>query len=342
MGRRVTSQDVAKHAGVSRTTVSFVLNNIEGVQISAETRERVVKAAQDLGYVPDATAQSLASGRTKTIGLVLNRAPHHIATDVYITQILDVLVEEVRKVGMRLLLEIVEETHPIEAYLDLVDSKRIDGVLFSGPRTDDQALQTLLEKGFPTVLMGDLPNSDFFTVDIDNRAAAYQAAEYLVSLGHRRIGMITNAAAHYTASRERLEGYKTALAHHQINCPENLIRFGDFTPESGHQQMLSLLSEPERPTAVFVASDAVAMGALAAIHEHGLRVPTDISLVGFDDVPLAQYLDPPLTTIHLPAQSMARLACQMLMELIQGHTPEEKQILLNTDLIIRKSCVSLQ
>jgi LacI family transcriptional regulator len=336
--KRATSQDVAKRAGVSRTTVSFVLNNVEGAAISVETRQRVIQAALDLGYFPDAAAQTLASGRSMTIGLVMNRSPRQIVSDTYITQVLDVLVEEVRLHGMRLMLEIVEDDRVVETYLDLVRSKRIDGILFSGPRLNDDALNALLEDGFPTVLMGSLPNSRFCFVDIDNRAAAHQATSHLTGLGYREIACITNAASSYTAALERLQGYRDALEERSIPFDEALVRYGDFSPESGYDGMRSLLEKRPIPRAAFVASDVVAIGAIAAIHEMGLRIPEDIALVGFDDVPLARYLDPPLTTIHLPTEEMSRLASRMIMRLTQGEQPDQCQVLLNTDLIIRKSC----
>lgn len=339
--KRATSQDVANRAGVSRTTVSFVLNNVEGVQISTDTRQRVLQAAVELGYFPDAAAQTLASGRSMTIGLVLNRSPHQIVSDAYITQVLDVLVEEVRHHGMRLLLEIVEDSRPSETYLDLVRSKRIDGIIFSGPRFDDDALKALLEDNFPAVLMGKLPNSPFCFVDVDNRAAAYQATMHLIRQGYRDIACITNAAAIYTAAVERLQGYQDALRESNILYDDSRVRFGNFSPESGYEQMLALLKNSPFPRAVFVASDVVAIGAIAAIRELGLAIPQDIALVGFDDVPLARYLDPPLTTVHLPTREMSHIAIRTIMELIQGQQPEQSQVLLKTNLVIRKSCGAL-
>jgi DNA-binding LacI/PurR family transcriptional regulator len=336
--KRATSQDVAKRAGVSRTTVSFVLNNVEGAAISADTRQRVMQAAVELGYFPDAAAQTLASGRSSTIGLVMNRSPHQIVSDTYITQVLDVLVEEVRQHGMRLMLEIIEDDRPAETYLDLVRSKRIDGIIFSGPRFDDEALNALNEDGFPTIIMGSVPDSPFCCVDVDNRTAACQATTHLLQLGYRDVACITNASSIYTAAVDRLKGYQDALAEAGIPYDERLVRYGDFSPESGYEGMRSLLIDGGRPRAVFVASDVVAIGAIAAIHEAGLHIPQDIALVGFDDVPISRYLDPPLTTVHLPAREMSRLACSMILQLIQGETPPDGQVLLKTNLVIRKSC----
>jgi len=336
--KRITSTDVAEQAGVSRTTVSLVLNNVQGVQISEETRERVIETAQQLGYVPNAAAQALASRRAQIIGLILTRNPHHISSDVFLNQILDGLITAAHEHSIRLLIDIVEVKHQQKAYLELVRAKRIDGLILSGPRFDDDALLSLQQDHFPTVLMGQLPSTDFFSVDIDNFSAAQQAVEHLVKLGHEQIACITNAAPTYTAAADRLKGYQQVLDNHEIPFAEDLVRFGDFDPESGYQQMKSLLGNGRRPTAVFVASDVVAIGAKAAIVEKGLSIPDDIALVGFDDVPLARYLDPPLTTVRLPASELATRASQMLIQLIQGETPAEQLVLLESQLIVRKSC----
>ena len=336
--KRTTSRDVADRAGVSRTTVSLVLNNVQGIQISEGTRERVFQAAQQLGYIPHAAAQALASRRAQIIGLILTRNPHHISSDAFLNQILDGLITAAHEHSMRLLIDIVEVQHQQKAYLELVRAKRIDGLILSGPRFDDDALLSLQQDHFPTVLMGQLPNTDFFSVDIDNFAAAQQAVEHLVKLGHARIACITNAAATYTAAAVRLDGYRQVLENHAIPFDEALIRYGDFDPESGYQQMKNLLSLDTPPSAVFVASDVVAIGAKAAIVEKGLKIPGDIALVGFDDVPLARYLDPPLTTVRLPASELATRASQILIQLIQGDPPAEKLVLLESQLIVRQSC----
>jgi LacI family transcriptional regulator len=350
--KRVTSLDVAKRAGVSRTTVSFVLNNVAGMQISEDTRNRVLEAARDLGYVPDAAAQALASGRSKTIGLLLARRPHVIASDIFLTQIMEVLVRELNHHGMRLLLEVVEDFENSDSYLKLVRSNSIDGVLYSGPRYEDPALGALVEHSIPTVLMGAPPHppeakntparspsgSPYYYVDVDNRAAALNAVNHLIHLGHTQIACITNARLTYVAASDRLQGYKDALKRHDIAFNGSLVRYGDFDPESGYMQMNSLLNSFPKFTAVFVASDVVAFGAMAAIREHGLRVPKDIALVGFDDVAVSRYFDPSLTTIKLPVVDLARYASEMLVGLIRGVTPDPSCVLLNAILVVRQSC----
>ncbi len=340
--KRVTSQDVADQVGVSRTTVSFVLNKVPGSQISDDTRRRVVQAAEELGYVPDAAARALASRRSQIIGLVLARGHHHLASDAFITQILDGLIDIVRQNEMRLLTDIVEPQHQEGTYLELVRAKRIDGIILSGPRFDDEALQALEGDGFPTVLMGQLPNTSLYSVDVDNYAAARMAVAHLINLGHTRIACITNASTTYTAAAERLRGYTEEIEAAGLHFHEELVRYGDFDPKSGYEQMKSLLEINPIPSAVFVASDVVAFGAMAAIREHGLAIPNDIALVGFDDVPFAKYFDPPLTTMRLPAIELAREASKLIIKLLKDEQPAQRHVILSTNLVIRESCGSNQ
>lgn len=339
--KRITSLDVAQHAGVSRTTVSLVLNNVPGVHITSKTRGRVIQAANELGYVPEAAARALASRRSQIVGLILTRNPHHIASDAFLTQILDTFTEKIRQQGMRLLLDIVEEAHHPETYMELARARRIDGIILSGPTFSDRALQTLEDEAFPTVLMGELPGSSFYSIDIDNYSAAKIAVDHLIKLGHTQIGMITNAPLAYTASTDRLRGYRQALDSAGLTYHENLIRYGDFDPQSGYEQMNLLLNEKAIPSAVFVASDVVAIGAMGAIRERGLQVPEDIALMGFDDIPFARYVDPPLSTVNLPAAELASKALEMLFQLIAHQPPPTRHIRLDTQLVIRQSCGAL-
>jgi LacI family transcriptional regulator len=341
MKKRVTSQDVATVAGVSRTTVSLVLNEVPGFQISPETRQKVHEAATQLGYVPNATARALASNRTQVIGLVFTRQPHHIATDAFLPQVIDGLLDVVRANNLRLLIDIVEPQHQEQAYLELARAKRIDGLVLSGPRLDDEALRNLEREGFPTVLMGRLPESDFCSVDVDNNLAARGAVEYLISLGHRRIACITNAPLSYSAAADRLSGYREALDAAGIPYDESLVRFGDFSPESGYACMNELLSDGASFTGAFVASDTVSLGAKAALREHGLLIPDDISLIGLDDISIARFTDPPLTTMRVPAEALAGHACTMLLRSLSGEPIPEKHLVLPTELVVRQSCRAL-
>jgi LacI family transcriptional regulator len=198
-------------------------------------------------------------------------------------------------------------------------------------------LLALEEQNFPTVLIGQAPDTGFCSVDVDNYNAARQAVEHLIDLGHARIACITNAPVSYTAAADRLAGYREAVVSAGLSYDPDLVRFGDFDPESGYLQMQNLLQADTPFTAAFVASDVVAVGAQAAAHERGLRIPDDLALVGFDDLPLARFVDPPLTTVHLPAVELAQRACELLIGLIKGEVPPITQVLLPTHLVVRRS-----
>jgi DNA-binding LacI/PurR family transcriptional regulator len=339
--KRVTSQDVAERAGVSRTTVSFVLNEVEA-NISPETRQRVLLAAEDLAYVPNATARALARRKTHTIALVLIREASHIASDAFLPGVMHGLISALRPAGFRLLLEPVASTDEPDIYLNLARSRQIDGIVLSGPRSDDRQLAELVDSGFPVVLLGQLPGTDACFVDVDNRGTARMAVEHLIELGHQRIGCITNAPLMYTGATDRLFGYLDALAAHGLPKDERLVRYGDFDYESGRKAAHALLSElDDPPTAIFAASDVVAIGAISRIQELGYRIPQDVAVVGFDDIPMARYLTPPLTTARLPAAELGRRAGEVLLGCIRGSGLTRHQVLLNTELIVRQSSCSL-
>jgi len=317
---------------------SFVLNNIPTVRIPEETRQRVLQAARELGYFPHAAARSLVTQKSCLVGFVLCQSPDRVFSDAFLPEVLRGASDIARPRGFRVLVEPVEDIGKPFAYIDLVLEQRIDGLILSGPRSDDEQLPKLCHMGFPVVLLGQLPGSGLPSVDVDNINGARKAVEHLINLGHRRIGIITNAPPQYTASAHRLEGYCRALSQYGLPFEEELVRYGDFTEESGYVAMKELLDLSPPPTAVFVASDLVAFGALAAIHERGLAIPQDMAVVGFDDVRLARYINPPLTTVRLPAYELGESAMDMLIKIINGEEVPESHLLLETELVIRESC----
>jgi len=337
--RRITAKDVAAQAGVSRTTVSYVLNNVEAANISEETRQRVLSVAEELGYVPDAAAQALASGRTQTIGLMLPSSQPHPRASTSHYRIIEGLLEIVQQFGVRLLVDSVQKTQNSDTYLNLARNKRIDGIILSDLRVDDEALSKLVNDTFPIVLLGRLPGVKVSSVEFDNRGGARSAVDHLLAQGHTRIGLITHAPSAFTGAEERIRGYRDSLAAHRITFDEKLVRYGDYSAESGYAAAMSLLGSGAAPTALFVTSDEVALGVLAALHKRGVSVPDDIAVVGFDDNPLAQYTIPALTTVRLPFEEMGRLAGKMLLDLIFHNSKPGRQVLLETELIVRDSSV---
>jgi LacI family transcriptional regulator len=339
MPQRPTSKDVATLAGVSRTTVSFVMNDRADVKIPEETRRRVLDAARELGYHPHASARRLAGGRSHVIALVLRQSPEQVAGDAVLAETLRGLAAAARTGGFRVMVEPFAVDDPMVTYTALLRAQHADGLVVSGPRVDDPSLIELVRDGFPIVLQGALPGILTPSVDVDNVAGARGAVDHLISLGHRRIACITNAPLVYTAAQERLDGYRLALQAAGLGAAPELVAEGAFDAPSGHAAMARLLASTTFDAA-FVASDVVALGAIGALREAGLRVPDDISIVGFDDIPLAAYFDPPLTTVRLPAYELGHAAGRALLERIADREIPPRT-LLPTELIVRASTAPL-
>ncbi len=336
--RRSTSFDVAKMAGVSRTTVSFVLNNVPGVSISDETRHRVLDAARSLNYHPDSRGRKLVSGQSSMVGLVLRQSPEQVYADAFLIRVMLGVEQAAAAQGFHVLLKPVEPDDS-EGYTRLINENHVDGIILSGPRQDDTEILRLHREGIPVILMGQLPGSDIPFTDINAIEGAENAVKHLIGLGHQRIGLITNASLKYTSAQQRQEGYRRALDQAHIEYDESLVQEGNYTPASGYNAMTCLLEHSPSPSAVFVASDVVAMGAIQAIKKAGRRIPQEMAVVGFDDIPLAEFYDPPLTTIQLPAYGLGWAAGERLIRIIQGETLEQPQLFLESKLIVRESSV---
>ena len=288
-------------------------------------------------YVPDAAAQALASGRTRTFGMVF-RTPPNNAGDLAHMQILQGLMSVTSQSGVRLLIDMVNEHSTADIYVSLSRNKRIDGLILSDPRVDDDALYDLLNDNFPVVLLGRLPGVNVSWVEFDNRGGARAAVEHLLSQGHRRIGFIGYAPRFFTGVTERLNGYIDALSTAGIAYDEQLVRYGDnHDAGTGFASTTSLLETAKPPTAIFVSSDVLAFATLAAVRQRGLRIPDDIAVVGFDDNPLSQFADPPLTSVYLPFEEMGRQAGKVILDLLLRPDEPKREILLEGHLVVRTS-----
>jgi LacI family transcriptional regulator len=334
--KRSTSRDVAKMAGVSRTTVSFVLNQLEGVSISEGTRQRVLEAARNLNYHPNSAGRKLVSGKSDTVGLVLYQSPEQVFADAFLPQVILGVEQAAMQQKFHVLLKPVEPGDP-EGYSRLINENHVDGIILSGPRQDDTEIINLYKKGVPVMLLGQMPESDLPFVDVNAMSGAETAVNHLIELGHKQIGMITNAPLSYTSAQQRCTGYEQSLQGSNLKVEPGLIKEGNYTPASGYHAMIDLIKESPRPSAVFIASDVVAMGAILAVKRAGLRIPEDIAIVGFDDIPLAEYFDPPLTTIRLPAFGLGWTAGERLIRLTQEEGLDQNGVFLDTELIIRES-----
>ncbi|MFN8373602.1 MAG: LacI family DNA-binding transcriptional regulator [Anaerolineae bacterium] len=339
--RKATSKLVAELAGVSQTTVSFVLNNVESANISEETRQRVLRAARELNYVPDMAARSLASGKSNNIALVLTQPHPQVFVDEYIPNILTGINQVTQRHGLRILVELVHNDNPYNVYAQLLNSKEAGGIIvnFNFASEEDIAQVTgCAEEGLPIVSLADV-HPNVYSVSVDKLGGVRKAVKHLINLGHKRIGCISYAPANSNPhADDRLHVFRRVLEAGGVEYDGNLVSYGSYDPETGYEAMKVLLQVSPLPTAIYAMNDVMAFGAISAIQEQGLRIPQDIAIVGFDDIRLARYVTPALTTIYEPDVDHGRLAAEMLIELIEGKTPAEKHVKLATRLVVRQSC----
>ena len=336
----ISALDVAKVCGVSRTTVSFVLNNTPGKKISEETRQKVLKISQELNYIPNPQARKLALTRHFSIGFFICH-PQSIFSDAFIPKLIEGIAQRLNKYRIRLVLQPVKLKQ--SNYFELARNEDIDGIILINTHDRDEGLKYLIEKKFPLVVIGKITDERVVQIDIDNSKSAREAVEYLINLGHTNIAMITHASTIYCAAHDRFEGYLKAIRSSGIKLDQDLIKTGNFTEDSGYQAMSELLDLTKRPTAVFTGNDVIAYGAIKAIKDRGLKIPDDISIIGFDDDYLSRYLNPPLTTVAVPAEGLGSEAATLLMKMIEINSlikPQRK--ILHSHFFIRESCRELK
>ncbi len=330
----VTIKDIARELGLSVNTVSRALNSKPDV--SRQTRARVLETARRLHYVPNTIARSLVTSRSNTLGLVV--------TDVvnpFYSRIIRGVEETARQRGYTIiLLNTNEQDEDERAAIRVLRSKRVDGMIISPVQVSHDHIAALQEDGYPFVLINRyFPDLDTDYVINDNRLGAYLATGHLVRLGHRHIAHITGPK-HVSSVRERLRGYRQALDEGGIAADQQRIIHTNLSLEGGYQATQQLLDACPLPTALFTYSDLLAVGALKAIREAGLRVPEHIALVGYDDIEFAAFLEIPLTTISQPSYEIGSRGVELLLELIEN--PDEQRqrhhIVLEPRLIVRKSC----
>jgi DNA-binding LacI/PurR family transcriptional regulator len=335
--RRVTSRDVAERAGVSRTVVSFVLNDRPNSGIPEVTRQRVLAAAAALGYRPNRAARTLASGRTHQISVLVGETRNDAYGDLFLPALLRGIDGATQERGYRILFAYLGQSGEQDALAAVRDSAS-DGLLFWGPDPASAALATVVATGAPTVVVGEPAAVDCPSVDIDNEAAARVAVGHLLGHGYRDVAMITNVGLDYGSSRRRVTGYLAALAAAGLSPRPQRIVPGSLDQESGRQAMEQLLRDRPWPRAVFAASDQVAVGALGALLGAGVRVPEEVAVVGFDDVPLAASVHPRLSTVRVPATELGQVAARRLIDRIEGRPVEPWRVILPTSFVARRSC----
>src|SRR5947209_17287831 len=334
-----TSEQVAQLAGVSRATVSRALNG--SARVSAEAKERVHAAITALGYEPDVIAQSLVRQRSRVIAVSLfpegNELPlSHLGQTAhyFYLGVLENIEREAVSLGYDLLLPSRPYGKSPANYIRSLQTRRIAGAIML--HTTDSRIGALIHSAIPTVFIDRTGQGSHATyVKSDNMDGARQATEHLLSLGHRRIAFLTGQTVDL-AGMERLLGCQQALAHAGVAPDPGLVRQSGWNIDQAYKAARTLLAERRDFTAIVAGSDLMAMGILRALTEHGLRVPDDISLVGFDDVEFCQYTIPPLTTVRQDSVAMVRTAVQRLIAMIEG-TGEASPLIIPTQLIVRKS-----
>ncbi len=345
-----TILDVAQRAGVSTATVSHVINQTRFV--SVETIEKVQRAMEDLGYRPNVLARSLRSGHSHTIGLVLPDS-----SNLFFAEVSRVVEETVFEHGYSV---IICNTNGVSArersYLEILAAKQVDGVILISVGGSGQNVRDLVDPHTPVVVTDREFDSGLAdTVLLDNNLGGRLAAHYLVSLGHRRIAVISGPDA-VNSSAKRVEGFRQALHESGIELPHEYIVRGDYRFSSGEQGFNQLYRQPQVPTAVFACNDMMAIGAIKAAHNLGIKVPEQMSVIGFDDIPLAGAILPALTTIAQSHTEMASIAARLLLQRLGvagiGELPGDpmvnadgsnnfRNIILQPALVIRESCSSL-
>ena len=331
-GSKVTIVDVAADAGVSFGTVSRVINNDKHVR--KETRERVLETMQRLGFVANKQARSLAGGKSNSVGVLVP----DLGTG-YIGEIIRGIDAELNLNGIDLILYTTHRTASKEAnYVANLATGMVDGLLLVLPRSPADFIGSLTQRNFPFVLIDHQGiGTDCPAVGATNWQGGFTATEYLVKLGHSRIGFITGWMD-LGCALERQEGYRSALRTYHIPERPELIYEGSFFQLDGFVGASTLLDLPDPPTAIFASNDVMAMGVMDAVRNRGLRVPEDVSVIGFDDIPQASLIRPTLTTINQPLEKMGRVATQMLLDLLQNPEKKAERIELPTQLVVRDSC----
>jgi LacI family transcriptional regulator len=335
--RRPTIDDVARLAGVSIKTVSRVFNQEPNVR--DVTRDKVAAAADTLSYRPNLSARQLASNRTYLVGMLYD-APDPEKENDYVTALQSGSLQACQEYGYHLLINPCRVGSPnlIREVVRL--SRQVDGFIVLQPLSDLQSLtRILLENDIACVRVSQRSFDGFPWISVGDEDAADAMTEHLLQLGHRRIGFIMGHPDH-GQSHDRLAGYLRALKRHDIDFDDGLVEQGRFDYETGYSCARNLLSSAQPPTAVFASNDPMAMGVLSAAHEMGLDVPGELSVGGFDDMPLARHAWPPLTTVRQPIAEVARRATHELMSRLQGRAGDEPHHCLKAELVIRASTAS--
>jgi len=328
-------KDLARKTGFSISTVSRALLGYRDV--NPKTRERILEAARELNYYPFQAGKQLRSGKTHTVGFLIPTYGKRFSDPFFIE-----LLSGIGDMASTLDYDILVGTSggggkEIEAYRRIVGSGRVDGLIITRTKINDERITYLLETKTPFVVLGrvnNAPNAPF--IDIDSKAGIKQLTEKLIELGHRRIALITSPNE-LIFTRYRNEGYREALLENGIEIDETLIAIGNLTQESGRQCALELLKQKNRPTAIVAVNDLMALGAYSAVQQSGLEIGKDVSVTGYDGISMAENAHPPLTTIEVPIYEIGKRLFEILFKIINHQKVEHPQILLPPKPVFRAS-----
>jgi LacI family transcriptional regulator len=329
-----TIKDVARRAGVSVSTVSRVLNNHP--HVGQEVRERVHAVIQELHYEPSRVAQRLRATESRLVGVIFS----DIANPFYI-DVLQSIEHTLSRQAMSVLISNADsDPDREEAFIRIMLNENIAGLIIAPTKEDVPALAVAASNGLPIVVVDRrLSNVDVDTVLVDNFKGALAAVQHLIELGHTRIGVLSGPL-HLTSGRERYTGYLQAMSDAGLTVDSSLTRFGNYRESSGYELTQELLTSPAPPSALFVANNLMAIGALNAIHQLGCKIPDEVAIIGFDDLPWAISLNPPLTTVAQPTSEIGTRAAELLLDRIKDRTRTTRTIVLPTQLRVRASCGS--
>ncbi|HKL14153.1 MAG TPA: LacI family DNA-binding transcriptional regulator [Balneolaceae bacterium] len=331
---------VAKLAHVSRSVVSRVLNN--HANVSDVARERVMKVVRKYNYRPNSVARSLATNSTHEIGVLVTQSEDEALGNAFWMQMHRGIFEESRQRGYFVSLSYVSKSNSKELNNFILNERRLDGYILLTQEVTDMVGRELFDKNIPIVLVGHIPKKKkISSVDVDNFKGGKLAAEHLLKLGHTKIGVML-ASLDMKESKDRLAGFLEAHEEAGVDFSDDQISVVDYQFKAGFRTMKHWIETKKNITAVFCASDTIAMGALLAARELGKKVPEDYAVIGFDDLSFAKFTYPPLTTIHQPIFQKGRMAAELLINEIEDEDADRQKINLDPQLIIRESCGSRQ
>ncbi len=332
-----TIKDVAKAAGVSTATVSYVLNN--SAPISEQTRQRVLEAVARLGYRPSITARNLQASESRIVGYSWHSKDAAAGLNFILARFIHCVATTVEAHNYHLLTFTQEGANILDVYAELIETGRVDGFVLSETNLNDPRIHFLINAKFPFVAFGRAnPDWDFPYVDVDGEKGMRKATEHLLALGHRRIAFLGWPEGSI-AGDTRYAGYCAALQSAGIDVDPQLVRRGQEGAGEGWRLAHELLSLPQkaRPTAIVAVSDMVAIGAMNALQQQGVQVGRDMAVIGFDNVPLAEYLHPPLSSVSQPIEELAQTLIHILMCELNGEPCPKRQVLVEPELVIRES-----